>query len=138
MTEKNNIANPEEHLHDCEGEDCDCMDDENSRIITLDMEDGSQKDFVALDILNHKGQNYIALSEVGSMEYDVLRFVEVDDSLELSIIDDDDEYEQIAEIFNKHFTKLAEEEGDEDVDEDIYEGDEDVDEDIYEDDEKED
>ena len=113
MTEKN-IGNPEEEQHECEGDDCACMDDDNSRIITLDMEDGSQKDFVALDILTHEGQNYIALSEVGSMEYDVLRFVEVDDSLELSIIDDDEEYEQIADVFTKHFEKLAGEEEDED------------------------
>ncbi len=109
MTEKKNIVNPDEHVHDFEGDDN--MDDD-SRIISLEMEDGSQKDFVALDIISHEGQNYIALSEVGSMEYDVLRFEEVEDSLELSIIEDDEEYERIAEVFTEHFASLAEEDDD--------------------------
>jgi hypothetical protein len=113
MTTKNNMPNPDEHIHDDDN-----MEDENSRIITLDMEDGSQKDFIALDIISHEGENYIALSEVGSMDYDVLRFVEVDDSLELSIIEEDDEYEKIAELFTQHFNKLADEAyDDEDEDE---------------------
>ncbi|MCB5288207.1 MAG: DUF1292 domain-containing protein [Candidatus Cloacimonetes bacterium] len=75
------------------------MDDELSSVITLEMEDGSEKDFVALETLQHEGVNYIALSEVNSMDYDVLRFVEMDEVMELSIIEDDDEYELITDLF---------------------------------------
>ena len=64
MKEKNVSPNPKEHTH----ED---MEDEDSRVITLEMEDGSEKDFIALDILEHEGESYIALSEVNSSDYDV-------------------------------------------------------------------
>lgn len=130
MTTKNDILNTDEHIH----EEDDTCEDENTRIITLDMEDGTQRDFVILDIISHDGANYIALSEVGSMEYDVLRFVEVDDELELSIIEEDDEYEKIAKLFSEHFADLAAEEEDEEEEEDEYE-DEDDDDDDAEDDE---
>ncbi|MCK9558243.1 MAG: DUF1292 domain-containing protein [Candidatus Cloacimonetes bacterium] len=113
MITKDNKLNTEEHVHDCnceggdcncDGGDCDCGNDAD--IITLDMEDGSKKDFMVLDILQEEGQNYIALSEVGAMEYDILRFEEQDDNLELSIIEDDDEYNRIAEIFNERFSSM--------------------------------
>jgi hypothetical protein len=70
------------------------------------MEDGSEKDFIALDILEHEGLSYIALSEVDSMEYDVLRFVEVDDAMELSIIEDDKEYDRITDLFKEKFEEM--------------------------------
>ncbi|MCB5262956.1 MAG: DUF1292 domain-containing protein [Candidatus Cloacimonetes bacterium] len=82
------------------------LDDELSRVITLEMEDGSEKDFIALDILEHEGLSYIALSEVDSMEYDVLRFVEVDDAMELSIIEDDKEYDRITDLFKEKFEEM--------------------------------
>ncbi|MCB5265981.1 MAG: DUF1292 domain-containing protein [Candidatus Cloacimonetes bacterium] len=107
-------------------EDHEDMEDELSRVITLEMEDGTEKDFVALDMLEHEGINYIALSEVDSMEYDVLRFVEVDDALELSIIEDDAEYDKVTDLFKEKFEEMfyddddyddADDEDDEDEDE---------------------
>lgn len=106
MITKDNDLKPEEHTHDCE---CDCNDDDctcsetESNIITLDMEDGSQKDFEVLQIINHEDKNYIALAELGTVEYDILRFEEVEDSLELSIIEDDDEFNAVAAIFDDLF-----------------------------------
>ena len=113
--EKNGCISDAEHNHNCtcEGEDCSCEDhcSEEANIITLDMEDGTQKDFEVLNILDIEGSNYIALAEVGSNEYDILRFVEVEDNLELSIIEDDAEYERVAEKFNELFASE-----DEDID----------------------
>lgn len=95
------------------------MDDELSSVITLEMEDGSEKDFVALETLQHEGVNYIALSEVNSMDYDVLRFVEMDEVMELSIIEDDDEYELITDLFRAKLEAMyLEGEEDEEFEED--------------------
>lgn len=102
--EKLNCNCGEHHEHDC-GDDCDC----ESNTITLEMEDGSTKDFTVLNILEHNGQQYVALSEEGSVEYDILRFVEVDDSLELSIIEDDEEYNIVADKFDEIFNNELEE-----------------------------
>lgn len=108
MTTKDSKLNTEEHVHecDCDGEDCECGSDAN--IITLDMEDGSKKDFMVLDIIQNDGQNYIALSKVGAMEYDILRFEEQEENLELSIIEDDTEYNRIADLFNERFASMDE------------------------------
>lgn len=103
MTTKDNKINPEEHGHDCNCEDDDCECGHETNIITLDMEDGTQKDFMVLDIVQNEGMNYIALSEVGASEYDILRFEELDDNLELSIIEDDAEYDRIALLFEERF-----------------------------------
>lgn len=89
----------ENHDHDCD-DDCDC----ESNTITLDMEDGTQKDFTVLNILEYNGNQYVALAEEDSEEYDILRFVEVDDALELSIIEDDAEYNAVAEKFDDLFS----------------------------------
>ena len=104
---KDGCMEPEGHHHDCncEGEDCSCEDhcESESNIITLEMEDGSTKDFQVLDTLENEGKHYIALAEVGSMEYDILRFVEIEESLELSIIEDDNEYNTVSELFEEMF-----------------------------------
>jgi len=89
----------ENHDHDCD-DDCDC----ESNTITLDMEDGTQKDFTILNILEYNGSQYVALAEEDSEEYDILRFIEVEDSLELSIIEDDAEYNAVAEKFDDLFS----------------------------------
>ncbi len=77
---------------------------DEANIITLDMEDGTQKDFEVLNIIEMDGANYIALAELGANEYDILRFVEVEENLELSIIEDDEEYQRAADRFNELFS----------------------------------
>ena len=54
------------------------------------------------------------MAEPDSDTYDVLRFEDVDDALELSIVDDDEEYKAVTEIFNDIFSS---EEFDMDMDE---------------------
>jgi uncharacterized protein YrzB (UPF0473 family) len=93
----------EHHDHDCDcgDEDCNC----ESNVITLDMEDGTQKEFNILNLIEHDGKHYVALSELDSVEYDILRFEEVGDQVELSIIEDDDEYNAVADKFDEIFSE---------------------------------
>lgn len=90
---------------DCDNEECNC------NTITLDMEDGTQKDFIVLDVIEHEGKQYIALAEVDSMEYDIMSMAVVDDNVELSVIEDDDEFETVAALFDEHFSSPDEESG---------------------------
>lgn len=99
MTDKEKTACDCGEGHDC-ADDCDC----ESNTITLDMEDGTQKDFTVLNILEHNGNQYVALAEMDSDEYDILRFVEVGEEMELSIIEDDAEYNAVADKFDEIFT----------------------------------
>lgn len=80
---------------DCTGEECNC------NTITLDMEDGTQKDFIVLDILEHEGKQYIALAEIDSMEYDIMSMVIGEENVELSVIEDDAEFDAVAARFEE-------------------------------------
>jgi hypothetical protein len=95
-----------EHECDCEGDDCDCGSD----TVTLEMEDGTLKDFSVLEIVQYEGKSYAALAEVDGDQYDILRMEESEDNLELSVIDDEDEYNAVAAIFDELFLDEAEEE----------------------------
>lgn len=96
---------------DCDDENCDCDCDSNT--ITLDMEDGTQKDFNVLDIVELDSKKYIALAEVDSMEYDILRMEVMDDTVELSIIEDEVEFDKVAAKFDELFALEDDEEEEE-------------------------
>lgn len=88
------------------GHDCDCENEEcESNTITLDMEDGTQKDFMVLDIVEHEGKKYVALAEVDSMEYDILSMTVKDENVELNIIEDDEEFNLVATKFEELFAQ---------------------------------
>ncbi len=92
------------HEHcDCEGEECDC------NTITLEMEDGTEKDFVILDVLSHEGKEYMALAEVDSMEYDIMSFEADSENVNLSVIEDDEEFNTVAAKFEELFQSYEEE-----------------------------
>jgi hypothetical protein len=115
------IQNTEqEHLHKCaEGdENCNCEDHEDDgNIITLEMEDGTSKDFQVLDILEHKNKQYIALAEVDSFEYDIMNFTVNDEVMELHVIEDEVEFNEIAVLFEEHFATMDAEDEEDDEDE---------------------
>ncbi len=100
MTEKDRTQ-IEEHDHD------DLMKPE---IITLDMEDGTTKDFVVLAITEVDEEHYIALAEVGSDEYDILSFTENEDgeTIDLNVIADDDLFDKVADAFEEYFASFDE------------------------------
>lgn len=104
MTDKD--TTPRHDDCDCNDEDCDCTQD----IITLDMEDGSTKDFLLLDILAYEGQQYIALAELDSNEYDILRIEEKDENVEMTVIEDDELFYKVAAEFDRLFSTEEEEE----------------------------
>jgi hypothetical protein len=82
---------------------------DQDNIITLDMEDGSQKDFLVLDVIERKGKQYIALAELDSNEYDILSMTITDDTVELNVIEDDEEFDAVAAEFEEHFSQMEEE-----------------------------
>ena len=77
------------------------------------MEDGTQKDFLVLDTLEHEGKNYIALADVETMEYDILNMTLVGETVELNVIEDDAEFEAVAAKFDELFNLDDEEEEEE-------------------------
>ena len=88
---------------DCDNEECNC------NTITLDMEDGTQKDFIVLDVIEHEGKQYIALAEVDSMEYDIMSWEVDGENVELSVIEDDAEFNAVAAKFEELFQNYEEE-----------------------------
>jgi len=90
---------------------CDCGEDDcNGNTITLDMEDGTTKDFVVIDVIEHEGKQYIALAEVDSMEYDILSMTTVGENVELGVIEDDAEFEAVAAKFDEILSQTDEDE----------------------------
>ena len=76
----------------------------NKPIMTLTMENGVEKDFEVLNILEHNGKQYAALSEPNSEEYDVIEIVATgNEELQIAVIVDDEEYETIASKFDELF-----------------------------------
>lgn len=97
---------------DCQDHDehCDCENEEgDNNTITIEMDDGSKKDFIVLDMLKHEGKQYIALAEVDSMEYDIMSWELDGDNVELSVIEDDAEYEAVGTKFQELFDSYDEE-----------------------------
>jgi len=85
----------------CDDENCDC----GCNTITLDMEDGSQKDFTILEIIEHEGRRYIALAEVDTNEYDIMGMDVTGETVELTFIQDDDEFNAVAAKFEELFAQ---------------------------------
>lgn len=106
LTVKDCGCGQHDHEHD---EDCDC----ESNTIMLDMEDGTQKEYTILYMVEIDGKKYLALSELGSIEYDILEMKEDGDSVELSYVDDDDEYNAVADEFEKIFSESDDEDDEE-------------------------
>lgn len=106
--DKDEATQAGQHVHncDCDNEDCDCETEEcdcGPNVITLDMEDGTQKDFTLLDTIDMGDKKYIALAEVDSVEYDILRMEITGDTVELSVIEDDEEFNAVAAKFDELF-----------------------------------
>ncbi len=78
-------------------------------IITLIDEDGTEREFELIDTIDHQGASYVALVETSLdpqqvLEQDgelVILKIEVDENEEetLITIEDDDEYEEVADLF---------------------------------------
>lgn len=113
-----------EHNHDCEcGCGCGCEHDHEHEemTVTLTLDDGSELECVVLTIFPVEERQYIALLPIDEIEGEdgevyLYRFNELEDGeLELLNIEDDEEYEKVADAFDEF---LDEEEFDEMFEED--------------------
>ncbi|HBY70733.1 MAG TPA: DUF1292 domain-containing protein [Lachnospiraceae bacterium] len=113
-----------EHKHT---DDCGCGHDHEHDYITLSLDDGTELECIVLDIFTVDGKDYIALQPVEGEEDDdnvfLYRFIDHDDDEpELLNIEDDDEFEAVADAFEEMLDEL---EYDEMLDDDFEETDED-------------
>ena len=95
-------------------------DDEQEMTVTLTLDDGSQLECVILTIFEAGGRDYIALLPMEGEDADegevyLYRYTEIDGNPDLQNIEDDEEYEIVADAFDE---LLDEQEYDELVGED--------------------
>ncbi|MGF7141864.1 uncharacterized protein YrzB (UPF0473 family) [Anaerotaenia torta] len=92
-----------EHIH---GDGCGCGHEHEHDSITLSLDDGTELNCIILEIFTVDDKEYIALQpEEGEEEEDnvfLYRFIqEGDDEPQLLNIDDDDEFEAVADAFEE-------------------------------------
>ncbi|NLP33872.1 MAG: DUF1292 domain-containing protein [Clostridiales bacterium] len=108
-----------EHKHT---DDCGCGHDHEHDFITLSLDDGTDLDCVVLAIFTVEEKEYIALQPIEGEEDDnvfLYRFIDHEDEPELLNIEDDDEFEAVADAFEQILDNLEFEEM---LDEDTEEG----------------
>ena len=77
--------------------------EEEIQVFTLTDENGEENDFELLSSMEIEGETYLALvpvSDEESGEYVILKLVEEDGEEVLVTIDDDAEFEKVADIFD--------------------------------------
>ncbi len=87
-----------EHDHDC---GCDCGEDE---VLTLVDENGEERDFTVIDVIEIEGTEYAILLPVDddSDEAIILRFEKDAEGNELLVdIEDDEEWEKVADAWEE-------------------------------------
>jgi len=109
-----------EHRHT---DDCGCGYDHDHDYITLSLDDGTELDCVVLDIFTVDGKDYIALQPIEGDEEDnvfLYRFIDHEgEDPELLNIEDDDEFDAVADAFEQMLDELEfDEMFDEEVEED--------------------
>lgn len=86
--------------------------EDDTEIYTLEDEDGVETSFALLGTLEHEGNVYKAFVPVDedgkeeSNEYIILKCVEEDGEDVLISIDDDEEFDRIADIFDDEFSDI--------------------------------
>jgi len=105
--------------HDCEcgcGHDhtdddaCDC----ESQFVTLTMEDGSDVECEILGCIEHNGKDYIALLPESAEYYYVYIYSETEDGgLDIQNIQTEEEFQEVAKLFEAQFIAEEEEEDEE-------------------------
>jgi len=103
--------------------------DENEtemEIYTLTEEDGKESDFELIGRIDDDGQTYVALAPLNADEMDedeeggfvILKVVEEDGEEIFVTIDDDDEFDRIADIFEDELMQDMDYDGDDENEED--------------------
>lgn len=87
------------HIHD---ENCGC--EETHDTITLTLEDGQELECPVIEIFEIENQEYIALLHPEDQTALIYRFSEFDDdSIEITSIESDEEFEKVAEYMNSQY-----------------------------------
>jgi len=94
-----------DHEHDHDGCDCSC-----GETVTLTMENGEEIVCNILGVFDAEDKSYVALLQIDSEEVVLLRHIEGVDGSMLEPIEDDDEYEKVAAVFEEIFVDEEEEE----------------------------
>lgn len=94
--------------HDDEhGNGCDCGECED--VITLIDENGEEKDFTVIDILELDGSEYAILLPVDDEDTDeaiILKFAQDNEGNEILVdIDDDEEWEKVADTWEEMMSR---------------------------------
>ena len=98
------MKNTHEH-----GDNC----DENCETITITYDDGADVECSIVGTFDFEGKKYIALSQTTDEEILLFNCEEDGEELVINSIDDDDEYDKVA---NEFFENFSDEEDDEDED----------------------
>ncbi len=101
-----------EHTHDCE---CGCHDmaELEGQTITLTLDDGSEIECIIICRFEIREQEYIALLPTDSEDGDVYlyRYSETKEGEPvLDNIEDDDEYEEVTELFDELLDEILDDE----------------------------
>lgn len=86
-----------EHHHD---DDCDCGC-EHTMILTLD--DGTEMECHVIGIFEVGDKEYIALLPIDDETVLIYQYDETEENVELSLIEDDEEYEEVTKVFFEIF-----------------------------------
>lgn len=108
MTDKNcGCGNHEEDHgvdHDCGcGEDCGCETHDELQTITLTLDDDTEMECVVLGIFGVEDKEYIALVGENEEQAMIYQYEDLEDNMRLSNIEDDAEFDMVAEVFETLF-----------------------------------
>lgn len=112
-----------EHIHN---DSCGCGHDHMYDTITLSLDDGTEMQCIVLDIFSVGDKEYIALQSMDEEDDEnvfLYRFIQEDDEPQLLSIEDDDEFEAVADAFEElldaqEFDEMFDDDFDDFLDED--------------------
>ncbi|MGF7056773.1 DUF1292 domain-containing protein [Brassicibacter mesophilus] len=97
-----------DHEHDHEGCGCGCEHDE-MEIMNLVLEDGSELECLVLGVFSVEDNEYIALLPKDEEDVLLYGYSENEEGVELISIEEDAEYELVAEAFYELFSDVEDE-----------------------------
>ena len=101
------MSNEHEHDHDC---DCGCNHEEEYDTIFLTLDDDTEVECNVLGVFEVDGKEYIAVLPITDDTVLIYKYAEDGDDIILDVIEDDEEFEKVSEVFYDEFGEEDEEE----------------------------
>lgn len=99
-----------DHDHDCNcGENCGCNHTEQETV-KLTLEDNTELECEIIGTFDVEDQEYIALLPLEEEDVLIYKFKDVNGEIELSLIEEDEEFERVSEAFFDFFDDSEDEE----------------------------